>query len=329
MTFTDLERGFELAAGLLQARTYFDLTQKMISQLLMLEAVSEVRSYEVLGDTGKQNDQVQNNRDFLVRRFPLSLDADYVDEKAAVVERIIRDNPHGMKTFVHEGRPYSAIYLSQDMTPKRLLLISGQPEGYELAVFRGLARVYEQLGRLLDTKERDPLTHMHNRQTLDLILDQVLEFYRQRGDIDSSSQSWIALLDIDHFKSINDNFGHLYGDEVLIHFANLMEKSFRYSDFLFRYGGEEFLVIINQTDKAGVDKALERFRAAVEGYQFPSGDATVSIGFTQVDHNKPAHALIEVADQALYKAKSNGRNRVEYLSESEFGPVVHDEVELF
>lgn len=329
MTYPDLEKAFSLSVELLKSRTYFDLTQTMINQLISFDSIVEVRSYELLGGGTKKNDQVTNNQDLLIRRFPLSLDEQYRDEKREIVERLVGEHRHGVQVFTEAGEPYLAIYLCEQMNPKRLLLISGRVDRYERALLDGMAEIYEEQVRLLDAKERDPLTHLHNRQTLNLILDQVLEFYRKRGAIDPESQSWIALLDIDHFKSINDNYGHLYGDEVLIHFSQLMEQVFRYSDFLFRYGGEEFLLIINQTNLEGVNAALERFRVRVEEYRFPSNRVTVSIGFTHVDHNKPAYTLIEIADQALYRAKSDGRNRIVFRDETEKAPVTSDDVELF
>lgn len=101
-----------------------------------------------------------------------------------------------------------------------------------------------------------------------------------------------------------------------MHFSRLMEQEFRHTDFLFRYGGEEFVAILNNTDKAGATDSLERFRKAVTEYKFPSGDVTVSIGFTMVDPIAPPTLHIEYADRALYEAKQNGRNQVVYYDES-------------
>ncbi|HNF78389.1 MAG TPA: GGDEF domain-containing protein, partial [Thauera aminoaromatica] len=120
----------------------------------------------------------------------------------------------------------------------------------------------------------------------------------------------LAVLDIDHFKRVNDTFGHLLGDEVLLRFARIMEHSFRYNDRLFRFGGEEFLVLM-RTDETGAGLALERFRAAVEAYDFPCvGRLTVSIGYACAAGAPLAPDLVDIADQALYSAKREGRNRV-------------------
>ena len=121
------------------------------------------------------------------------------------------------------------------------------------------------------------------------------------------------MLDLDHFKRVNDDFGHLYGDEILVHFANLMRTTFRSADQLYRFGGEEFVVIFGvEPRERGGEATLERFRRAVEAHRFPGvGKVTVSIGFARVaDALTPAPILIDRADEALYYAKEHGRNRV-------------------
>ncbi|WP_169567533.1 GGDEF domain-containing protein [Sneathiella limimaris] len=329
MSVPDLKHAFTLSSELLKARSYFDLTQRMIHMLLELDGISDVKSYEILGDTPKRNDTVNKTTDLIIRRFPLTLDADFTDENQDLITEIATADVHGYQEIPGENASDIAIYLTRNIDPKRLLILKGQPDASVREVIKGLAQVYGELICLLDAKERDPLTHLHNRQTLDLTLEQVLNFYRQKAEADPASQSWIAFLDIDFFKKVNDQFGHLYGDEVLIHFANLMKRSFRYTDFLFRYGGEEFLVIINQTDEAGVNTALERFRTLVEDYKFPSNRMTVSVGYTRVDHNKPAYSLIETADQAVYAAKTSGRNKVVFQPDVISQPSVTTDIELF
>lgn len=329
MSYSTPPNAFDMAAYLAAARSYFDVTQRIIQLLSSFPTVSEVNSYEILGTTPRRNDQVTGTSDFLVRRFPLSLEADYSDEKLPLINQVVHEGGHGFHNKLFQNRNFVVLYLRKDILPHRMLLLEGSPSSQELETIKGLSLVYEELIKLLDSKERDPLTHLHNRQTLDLTLQQVLDFYQKEKNKTEDKKSWIALLDIDHFKTINDKFGHLYGDEVLIHFSNLMKSCFRYTDFLFRYGGEEFLAIINQTDGDGVAIALERFRSMVQQYQFPSNNITVSIGYTLVDQNRPASSLIEAADQALYSAKSNGRNQVTYLAETNSVVKATDDIELF
>jgi diguanylate cyclase (GGDEF)-like protein len=160
--------------------------------------------------------------------------------------------------------------------------------------------------RMVDS-ETDPLTRLSNRRV----------FYPQ---VSAGLQRWskgafryfLAVADIDHFKQINDRFGHLYGDEILIHFARLMRRTFRAGDLLFRFGGEEFVAVFGVEQEEAGETPLERFRQATEEYRFPNVDrVTVSIGVTAVgDGSQPATTLIDHADQALYYAKAHGRNQV-------------------
>ncbi len=142
------------------------------------------------------------------------------------------------------------------------------------------------------------------------------------------------MVDIDHFKLVNDRFGHLYGDEVLILVANILRNSFRSHDRIFRFGGEEFVVLLRSTTLETAHRVFNRFRTAVESYPFPQvGQITVSLGFVSTDTGAPVEILGK-ADQALYYAKENGRNRVCYyddlISSGQLtAKVSNDEMELF
>ena len=162
-----------------------------------------------------------------------------------------------------------------------------------------------------------------NRSTFDRDLERFLRKSRNSDDSHkqadagrprrrrAGAQNWLAALDIDFFKRVNDAYGHLYGDEVLLLFANLMRESFRDYDKLFRFGGEEFIVILCSTDCAGACTTFERFRRRVEDHTFPQvGKITVSIGVTEICGKVVPLEILEHADEALYYAKDNGRNQV-------------------
>jgi diguanylate cyclase (GGDEF)-like protein len=123
-------------------------------------------------------------------------------------------------------------------------------------------------------------------------------------------KQWLAVVDVDHFKTVNDKFGHLYGDEVLILIANLLQSSFRVQDRVFRFGGEEFVVLLRSTTLDNAWKIIERFRTNVENHEFPQvGRVTVSVGFVSISAYESPVVTLGHADQALYYAKSNGRNQ--------------------
>jgi diguanylate cyclase (GGDEF)-like protein len=191
--------------------------------------------------------------------------------------------------------------------PRRLLVLDNPVADPLLRMqIMHLADLFGNQLRLIESRERDQLTGLLNRQAFtQTFLQLASSAASQLGH-----ELWLAILDIDHFKRVNDSFGHLLGDEVLLRFARVMERSFRFNDRLFRFGGEEFLVLM-RTDESGAGIALERFRAAVEAYDFPCvGRVTVSIGFARATPGALAPDLVDIADQALYQAKHEGRNRI-------------------
>ena len=186
-----------------------------------------------------------------------------------------------------------------------------------------ILRIYRNFQSLLDYSERDTLTGLLNRKTFDETFLKVASQLRsvtdasdgaERRSVDGpggSGSIWLGMIDIDHFKRVNDNHGHLIGDEVLLLLSRLMRSSFRFHDRLYRFGGEEFVVLMRCHGEADALLALERLRANAEKYAFPQvGQMTVSIGFTEVNAGDSPNAAFERADQAVYFAKGAGRNRV-------------------
>ncbi|WP_353233892.1 diguanylate cyclase [Diaphorobacter ruginosibacter] len=205
-------------------------------------------------------------------------------------------------------------------------------------VITGIFQVYQNYQNLLDYSERDALTGLLNRKTFE---EQFVrsaqpgpEFGLPEPNAQDWPQQWLAVIDIDHFKQVNDVYGHLYGDEVLILVANLLRSSFRAHDRIFRFGGEEFVVLLRSTTLGNAAQAFERFRATVQEHMFPQiGGITVSIGFTSAIDGAPVEVLGR-ADQALYYAKARGRNQVrfydELLQQGEVqSQITHGEIELF
>jgi len=188
----------------------------------------------------------------------------------------------------------------------------------------GMLRIYRNHVALLDYSEQDTLTGLLNRKTFDAVFahriaqrtvgersKRTIQLIGRRRNALPHESPWLAVVDIDFFKRINDRFGHLFGDEVLLLTARLMRNCFRSSDTLFRFGGEEFVVLLSPTDEAGVNVALERFRGQIEAYDFPQvGHVTVSIGYSRAGAADNPTVTFERADEALYYAKQNGRNQV-------------------
>jgi len=183
----------------------------------------------------------------------------------------------------------------------------------------GVLRLYLNFQNLLDYGERDALTELLNRKTFDgaflkaTLAQQVTVdgASDERRDTNSADSFWLAMIDIDHFKLVNDNFGHLIGDEVLLLLARLMRVSFRFHDQLYRFGGEEFVVLMRCNGEAEAAAALERLRVNTENYLFPQvGSITISIGFSEIKPGDTPSGAFERADKAVYYAKEHGRNQV-------------------
>ena len=188
-----------------------------------------------------------------------------------------------------------------------MLLLAG---AVSIFVYHVLGRTLIQLGAGMRAMEHiavvDHLTGIANRRGLDERLTEEAAHVRRYGGRFS-----ILLIDLDHFKHVNDLHGHEAGDVVLCDIARILAAECRDTDTVGRWGGEEFLAVLHQ---AGVQQAAEvanRMRAAVAEHRFPCGvDATISIGIAECDTQEPIHELVARADGALYLAKDAGRNRV-------------------
>ncbi len=161
----------------------------------------------------------------------------------------------------------------------------------------------------LEGTYRDNLTGLYNRKAFDLRMQALINKKYPSRRKNMSKPSVYVMLDIDHFKEINDSYGHLHGDEILSIIAKIMTDSFREYDLLFRYGGEEFAAVLMDVDERICLQVLNRFKSNVEHYEFPKLDkVTVSIGYTDFNRDLELETLIEQADKALYYGKQNGRN---------------------
>ena len=244
--------------------------------------------------------------------------------------------------LVEGGPPCRLIFpVGNALTPQCLVEITSTnplPDA-AVGVIQGVLQLYTNFEGLLDYGERDALTELLNRKTFDgaflkaaaaqASLAQAPVTLDDRRHDSSDDGYWLAVLDIDFFKRVNDNFGHLIGDEVLLLMARLMRAHFRYQDQLYRFGGEEFVVLMRCASHDDAAGALQRFREAVRAYEFPQvGRITVSIGFAGLRQDDTPGGAFDRADKAVYYAKEHGRDQVSsYQRLLELGELIEEDDE--
>ena len=193
---------------------------------------------------------------------------------------------------------FAGTYLHPDLSASVLgsLVLSG------MMAFAVTVSLRDHLGRLHLEASQDPLTGAINRRGLSRLLNaRLAEFDRQHP-------LSLILFDLDHFKELNDQLGHTAGDTVLVGLVRLLLAHLRSTDDVYRYGGDEFVVLVDSDEDEALQTA-EKLRAAVAGHELaPGADVTISVGVAQAMPMDTERSLIKRADRALYRAKAAGRN---------------------
>lgn len=199
-----------------------------------------------------------------------------------------------------------------------LEMISDPHNEIDIHLISSFLMVYSNYLTILDESETDTLTGLLNRRTFENNLESLIAecsvdddplhesdpLHPARRHMHAEQPHWLAVMDIDHFKRINDEFGHLYGDEVLLLLSRNMKRVFRQSDKFFRFGGEEFIVVLDRTNQKNAKNVLERFRTAIENYHFPQvGKVTISIGFVRLDKADGTSSIVGRADHGTILRK--------------------------
>jgi diguanylate cyclase (GGDEF)-like protein len=236
--------------------------------------------------------------------------------------------------FVENFSPifYTVALLALSMAVMRLHFYSGVVGVFTALVVYGVRmttlqgrhlRVQRELHEARDRLEAmaltDALTNTANRRCFDRTL--VLEWNRA---VRNQQPLALILVDIDYFKKLNDRYGHPAGDKCLVSIAAALQSTLpRSGDLLARYGGEEFAAILPATDHAGASVVAQRMQEAVRALNIRSETSTgpivtVSVGLAVFESHADSHEIVEAADQALYRAKKGGRNRVESIAQREY-----------
>jgi diguanylate cyclase (GGDEF)-like protein len=240
----------------------------------------------------------------------------FVDEGG----REIPDKEYPLYKVMETGRPYSATYnlVHEDNSRESIEILSlplldhdGSLQG-AAEIFRNLAGVKRNPGRYRELQwaaTRDPLTGVANRGSLQTKLTELhTSWVEHSGTVPLS----VVFLDIDHFKSINDNYDHSTGDRVLIDLVQMLQDELYSGELLGRYGGEEFLILCPETNLEQAVERAERLRRSAMNMRVtnqPQLQVTASFGVAEMQAGDTVESLVNRADQALYEAKRTGRNK--------------------
>ncbi|WP_281171574.1 ligand-binding sensor domain-containing protein [Desulfovibrio inopinatus] len=189
----------------------------------------------------------------------------------------------------------------------RVRTMKAQRKRLKILVAKKTKELEKKSKKLEELATHDTLTRLYNRTKLDEVFR--TELLRSAR---SNSQFGLILLDIDYFKSVNDNYGHQVGDQILQEFADRLRRNVRQTDTIGRWGGEEFLILCPDTGVNGIQALAEKLRIAIGHNTFSVvGKKTASFGVTVYEKGDTIESMVAKADAALYRAKSSGRNRVE------------------
>ena len=248
-----------------------------------------ILDYLLGGDTGLVFLQELRSKDY---RRPIIMLTGKGDERVAA---------HAMRSGADD------YLVKEDLNPATVAIALE----HVLERFRNDQKRAQHEAELVRMARFDELTGLYNRRyLLDRLTEETLRAGRYGSDL------CILMMDVDHFKRINDTYGHLMGDKVLASIAEILNSTIRVTDLAGRYGGEEFCILLTETNVKGGHNVAERLRKriAMRNFSPPEGDifhVTCSIGLAQFDRRiSDQHAFLDLADRALYNAKNSGRDRV-------------------
>lgn len=257
------------------------------------------------------------------------------------IDKLLQQNFHHIPSWRNGGWYEAALKSLEEQRSQQLLVSTvstfGKPVNSYISIVplehesnRMLLFVLKDVSELVRANQEleqlarhDTLTGLHNRLAANERLREEFLRMKRTGEVYS-----VVVMDIDHFKRVNDTYGHEAGDQVLKHVAKLISEAVRVTDFVARFGGEEFLVLLPDTDLHGAQILTEKLRSAVADVLVPVvGQVTLSLGLALVQHDDAnEETAVRFADQALYRAKNQGRNQVcvEYPRQADVASATSD-----
>ena len=231
------------------------------------------------------------------------------------------DNEDFLSTYINDEHWINYLHKEQDKRQLKVLMrFDGQDRYFKphtkeivienkklnIIIFDEITKELERIRILKDKASKDSLTKLFNRGKFDDVLSQEISLANT-----TQAPLSIIFLDIDHFKAVNDTYGHDIGDSVLVELAEILTKTTRNGDFIARWGGEEFIITLQSTTALRASDIAEKIRETVESYSFThGGNQAISLGVSEYIFDESKESLLKRVDEALYKAKDSGRNRV-------------------
>ncbi|MDA3868857.1 MAG: GGDEF domain-containing protein [Gammaproteobacteria bacterium] len=226
-------------------------------------------------------------------------------------------------TYRHENGYFRYLFPVSDesRTIACMVIDSYEDLSSQMNLIEGFGKIYQNYRILFNESERDKLTGLFNRRTFDNKLSRLFEIQQQHNSekkldrqderriSETDDSARLIIVDIDNFKRVNDDYGHVFGDEVILTVSQIMKSCFRKTDLLFRVGGEEFVILLEPVTETVAVDLIERFRKAIADHDFSQiGTVTVSAGYARINENDYPPAVLDFADKALYYSKEHGRN---------------------
>ncbi len=226
-------------------------------------------------------------------------------------------------TYRHETGYFRYLFPVNDdaHTIACMVIDSYEDLSAQMDMIESFVKIYQNYRILFNESERDKLTGLFNRRTFDNKLSRLFKIQQQHNSekktghqherrlFEAADSAWLIIIDIDNFKRVNDDYGHVFGDEVILTVSQIMKACFRKTDLLFRVGGEEFVILIEPVAENVAANLIEVFRKAVADHDFSQiGTITISAGYARVKENDYPPAVFDFADKALYYSKQHGRN---------------------
>lgn len=275
--------------------------------------------YEISGEEAPSNTRNNNATcNELMQMVKAVLDA--VSEKTGDLATDLKQRNSDIKQSIDHlndtQEKQEILQLLGNIVSKANLIQGAVSDTHEDLVATRLAldHIKNELQETRQQLNEDALTGAQNRRAMDAVLAQEVARSRRSGNKLS-----VAMVDIDHFKDVNDKYGHNAGDDLLLHITTVTKSVLREADTLVRYGGEEFLLILPESETRGAEFVLNRLKQVIKKspliYEGKKISVTFSGGIAQLKPDENGHALVIRADAALYQAKQAGRNRIVLAAE--------------